>query len=675
MKIREWSLSRQLRVGALLLIALVMALFITIVGQQARQLMLNHVEESQAQEVDALAQQLDTAYSSIIDNTQLLGSVFRELYPAPLEFSATETVQVGRYDAPLVRHDGEQVNLNFSEVDRFARMTGGNATLFIRYGDDFLRITTSLKNERGERAIGTLLGKQHPGYQRLINGERYRGEAELFGTRYMTQYSPVKDRNGRVVAIYYVGLPISKVMKSLRENLLSIRMGSSGYVALVDTGEGPQHGNLIAHPHSQDKVIDQVYGNLPVIRQLLEQSQGSADFIDPLSRRDARLTFQRTGQGNWALFAISFADEFTAAVDQLQWLLVGLSIAATLLLVTLIGLFLSRSLRPIRRICRTLAQIGAGDLSLRFADRCNEQSRNELDQLQFSLNRMLEAFSGVISQVRRSGDEISVASGQIAQSSTGMMDTARLSSDETVQVSASINQVAESVHYVAEQAQAVAEEAAVTAQLSGQGKITAQQVVATIGQLQQEFSRASQSIEQLQSDSGEIGKVVEVINAIAEQTNLLALNAAIEAARAGEHGRGFAVVADEVRTLALRTQQSTSEIQQVVAKLQNNALAAVGQMEHGVEQVHSSVEQAASADTVLEQILAAADQVRARMESIAGATEEQSAAVTQIGHSSQTLAQSAQHTAGEAESNAAASRLMSEQAISLHQQVARFRVA
>lgn len=113
----------------------------------------------QTRKVEVMASQLATAYDSFIDGTEMLASVVAELYPETLVFDRSQTVRIGQYDSPLVTHNGEQVNLNFSNVDKFARMTGGNATVFIRYGDDFLRVTTSLKNQQGQRAIGTLLGK------------------------------------------------------------------------------------------------------------------------------------------------------------------------------------------------------------------------------------------------------------------------------------------------------------------------------------------------------------------------------------------------------------------------------------------------------------------------------------------------------------------------------------
>jgi methyl-accepting chemotaxis protein len=181
-------------------------------------------------------------------------------------------------------------------------------------------------------------------------------------------------------------------------------------------------------------------------------------------------------------------------------------------------------------------------------------------------------------------------------------------------------------------------------------------MVKTIELLNQEFSQLVTIISSLKKDSTEIGKVVEVINAVAEQSNLLALNDAIEAARAGDQGRGFAVVADELRTLAQRVQESTKEIQHVVNKRQDNALKASEQIKASEVQISESVDRVSLAHELLEQIQSATHRVAARMLSVASATEEQSCASEQ------------------AKSSAQASQSMENAAKSLQTQVSQFKL-
>lgn len=154
------------------------------------------VEQSVEQQVDHLSHNIDFFNTTLQQQTAELGSVFVSLFPGVMTTDSFMQESVGQYEVPLLMNNGEAITNNFSKVDQFSQMTGATATVFMRVGDDFLRVSTSLRNNDGERAIGTMLGKSHPGYQALINGEEYVGPAYILERHYMTKYVPFKMHKG-----------------------------------------------------------------------------------------------------------------------------------------------------------------------------------------------------------------------------------------------------------------------------------------------------------------------------------------------------------------------------------------------------------------------------------------------------------------------------------------------
>ncbi|WP_420825072.1 methyl-accepting chemotaxis protein [Pseudomonas nabeulensis] len=250
--------------------------------------------------------------------------------------------------------------------------------------------------------------------------------------------------------------------------------------------------------------------------------------------------------------------------------------------------------------------------------------RDECGQIEFAL-QMLETQVGAV--VGRIGDAAQRLSGHAVQL-VQHLDSSHASSlgqqTQTDQVAAAIHEMAASVAEMANHAQQASKAADQAGNETREGHRRVDESRDAVLRLSQELARATEVIHQLEHHSGEISGVLEVIRTIAEQTNLLALNAAIEAARAGEQGRGFAVVADEVRGLAQRTQQSTDEIQRMISTLQGGARDAVQAMAQSSEHVEASVQQAQRAAAALDGISQRVMQITAMSQQIAAAVEEQS---------------------------------------------------
>lgn len=256
--------------------------------------------------------------------------------------------------------------------------------------------------------------------------------------------------------------------------------------------------------------------------------------------------------------------------------------------------------------------------------------RGEVAQLETALHFMEARLRTVLDRISSSAEDLGDAGREALSSVRQTVEGIDRQRDETDQVATAMNEMSATVHEVSSNTSLAAESAREADGEARTGKAVVYETAGVIGRLADEVEQAAHAIEQLERDSEEIGKILDVIRGIAEQTNLLALNAAIEAARAGEQGRGFAVVADEVRSLANQTQDSTHTIQEMIERLQAGAQRAVEVMESSRNQAHEGVSKAEEAGRSLERIADAVARINDMNTQIATAVEEQSAVTEEI---------------------------------------------
>ncbi|MBE0439840.1 MAG: methyl-accepting chemotaxis protein [Gammaproteobacteria bacterium] len=292
----------------------------------------------------------------------------------------------------------------------------------------------------------------------------------------------------------------------------------------------------------------------------------------------------------------------------------------------------------------------------------------ELDSARKNVSNLVHTLIGGVAQMED-------ATTNMASISKATVDGVLTQQSETSQVATAMNEMAVSVQEVARTATNTAEAARDADNEAQAGKRVVTEAIDAIDSLANEVEKAAETLNNLESDIGNIGAIVDVIRGITEQTNLLALNAAIEAARAGEHGRGFAVVADEVRTLAGRTQSSTHEIEEMIGRLQNGANAAVKVMNEGRESARTSVEKASSAGIALDTITAMISRMDEMSAAISSAANQQSAVAEDINRGIVNISQIAEHTAEGAREMSNAVDAMSSLSVQLQQAASKFKIS
>ncbi|MBX8470591.1 methyl-accepting chemotaxis protein [Pseudomonas sp. RIT778] len=615
-------------------------------------------EEHLASEARLLADQLSTFHGTLRESTQRLSGLFEKRFSAGLSIHPSEPVTVAGTQTPGLHLGSEVLNNNFKEVDEFKQMTAGVATLFVRSGEDFIRVSTSLTKQDGTRAIGTVLDHAHPAYAKLMAGQGYVGRALLFDRSYMTQYTPVRDSSGKVIAVLFVGFDYTDAQNAQFENLKRFRIGQTGSLALLDE----KNQWLVAPAGVQ--ALDQA---IPVVNDLAK-APGKGRFWSDKSEDFYSIAVPFDG-GPWSVVASMPKAEIRAVTWSVGTQLAIGSLLAMLLAVGSVVWLLRSKLAPLGDLVRQAEALGAGDLSVRLS----VSSNDEIGQLARAFNQMSQALSTMVEHIRRASEEVNRRAQALSGLSGGAYEGMEQQSGEITSMAGAVEEFSATSLNIADNmgnTQRLAQENAQQTQI---GRTSMEEASSSLEQIAGALNTTATVINTLGQRSQEIGGIVSVITSIAEQTNLLALNAAIEAARAGEQGRGFAVVADEVRNLASRTRQATDEISGMIHSIQQETGNAISTMEQGNVLMQEGLSRNANVASALARIDEQSRSAGQQFAAITTATQEQSSTATLLSSNLQSIAMANSEQREVVSNLAITAKELEGLAADLRQEVDRFR--
>ena len=533
---------------------------------------------------------------------------------------------------------------------------------------------------------GVLYGQTSDGFKEMHNADKAWYKQTMTGTQDSFMSSPVvsqatgkiivnsiavaRDDSGKPVAMILAAIYVQSVMDKVQ----SCKLGEQGYSLLVS-----KEGVYIVNPDSnaimKKNILEEADPSLAELGQkMLSGSDGVFRFTS--SNGDKLIAFytliKSTG---WGMATVAYEDELFAPVANMLKIMAAISVILLLLISTGIWFIVNKIMSPLAVMMDEMRLLSQGDFrertsrvtssdELGLLARALTEMRKNVSKVMHSVNSSAESLSASAEELNATTEQSSLAATQVAQSIVRVAASTSQQLDAVNATSLAIEHLNEAIQSMASDAAQAADKSRQASYIAGEGEVTLQQAIEQIKTIERTSQQTTNSVMTLGENSKQIGQIVGTISGIAEQTNLLALNAAIEAARAGEAGKGFAVVADEVRKLAESSKEAAQKISDLIKVTQEDTDKAIKDMEAGGESFKVGAENIISMGEAFRKITAIVEQVSEQMQAISGATRDMAVNGEQIVQNVRTIGEASKTAAEEAETVSAATQ---EQTASVHE--------